>query len=595
MATRLAACATTAAVIAVGAVALASGQASPASARMVRPGGGQIHRQRPAPRDASINAIWDWGYNHYGDLGTGTTAYQTSTPVQAIGLSGITGIAAGGSYWLGGDHALAVRQDGTVWAWGNNTDGELGHARGAAGDQTDGNGNYWNDVPVQVSGLPAVAAVAAGQGYSVALGQDGTVWAWGDNSQRELGHQSGTDGDVPYVAGDAGDGWFNATAVQVAYLNGVTAIAAGSLCCLTLRQDGTVWGFGDGGYGQLGSGNNLLPGNGQVLQVSGISGVTAIAAGDNYSLALTQDGTVWAWGFNDSGQLGSGGTETADENPGQVSGLSGITAIAAGYAQGLALRQDGTVWVWGYGAWGGLGNGTQTNSNVPIQVAGLSGVAAIAAGDNFDVVLLEDGTLWAWGMNELGQLGHSPGTDGDVSGSFEWNGIPRQVAGLSGVTTIAAGNDSVMAVRPVATSVSGSVSLYGATDQQQQVDFTFHGSGGTFTFADVLNADGSYLIPVPADTYNIGVNGSKWLRTTLSGVVASGNVAGLNATLLPGDLNGDNVIDMSDFSPFAEAFGSSSGASNWNPAADLNCDGVVDIQDFSLFAQDFGLTGDPAP
>src|SRR6266446_1181073 len=112
-------------------------------------------------------------------------------------------------------------------------------------------------------------------------------------------------------------------------------------------------------------------------------------------------GTVWAWGLNGSGQLGNG-TFTNSNTPAQVSGLSGVTAIAGGAEHSLALKSDGTVWAWGYNALGQLGNGTFTGSNTPVQVSGLSGVTALAVGFSHSLALKSDGTVWAWGFNNEG-------------------------------------------------------------------------------------------------------------------------------------------------------------------------------------------------
>jgi hypothetical protein len=143
--------------------------------------------------------------------------------------------------------------------------------------------------------------------------------------------------------------------------------------------------------------------------------------------------------------------------------------------------------------------------------------------------------------------------------------------------------------------ISGTLTLSGAVNGAQGLDFTFDNAGADFTYTTTLNPNGSYAIPLPPGTYNIGINGSRWLRTTLTGITVNGVVSGLDATLLPGDLNGDNVINLADFSLFAAAYGSDPTSPNWNPNADLNCDGSVDISDFALLAQNYGLTGDPAP
>jgi alpha-tubulin suppressor-like RCC1 family protein len=252
----------------------------------------------------------------------------------------------------------------TVAAWGSNGTGELGNGT------TTG-----SPIPVEVSGLSGVTAIAAGIEHSLALRTDGTVWEWGANFFSEP--------EDPTL--------FSSTPVQVSGLTNVTAIAGGGQHSLALRADGTVWAWGFGEWGQLGNGTTTS--SSTPVQVSGLSDVTAIAAGDLHSLALRADGTVWAWGYNYSGQLGNG-TTTHSSMPVQVSGLSGVTAIASS-AEGdhsLALLTDGTVRAWGDNTWGQLGNGTTTwptptPTPTPVQVSGLSGVTAIAAGNSHTLAL----------------------------------------------------------------------------------------------------------------------------------------------------------------------------------------------------------------
>jgi alpha-tubulin suppressor-like RCC1 family protein len=227
------------------------------------------------------------------------------------------------------------------------------------------------------------------------------------------------------------------TPLEVANLSGVTAIAAGTQHSLALRTDGTVWEWGANFFNEPEDPTLFSK---TPVQVSGLSDVTAIAGGGLHSLALRADGTVWAWGFNDFGQLGNG-TTTSSSTPVQVNGLAGVTAIAAGDLHSLALRTDGTVWAWGYNYAGQLGNGTTTHSSVPVQVSGLSDVTAIAAGSaqgDHSLALRTDGTVWAWGYNYAGQLGNGTTTNSPT---------PVQVSGLSDVTAIAAGFNHSLALR----------------------------------------------------------------------------------------------------------------------------------------------------
>ena len=170
-------------------------------------------------------------------------------------------------------------------------------------------------------------------------------------------------------------------------------VAGGPYHSLTLKNDGTVWAWGRNDFGELGNGtttSRYTP-----VQVKGLTNVVAIAAGYDHSLALRSDGTVWAWGLNGNGQLGDG-TTTNRTTPVQVKGLTNVVAIAAGVYHSLAIRSDGTVWTWGYNTYGQLGDGTTTNKTTPVQVKGLTNVVAIAAGVYHSLALI---------CQVMGQLG----------------------------------------------------------------------------------------------------------------------------------------------------------------------------------------------
>src|SRR5437588_1067427 len=168
--------------------------------------------------------------------------------------------------------------------------------------------------------------------------------------------------------------------------------------------------WGDNTYGELGDGT-LGGTRNTPVQVNGLSGVTAMAAGWYHSVALKSDGTVWAWGSNLDGQLGNGTTTLDSTTPVQVSGLSGVTAIAASFRHSLALKSDGTMWGWGDNTYGDLGDGTTFTRNSPVQVSGLSGVTAIAAGLWHSLAVESDGSAWAWGDNLSGGVGSSTTTN----------------------------------------------------------------------------------------------------------------------------------------------------------------------------------------
>jgi alpha-tubulin suppressor-like RCC1 family protein len=330
--------------------------------------------------------VWAWGNNSNGQLGNGTTT-DSHIPIQVSGLSGMTAIAAGNNF------TVALKNDGTVWIWGGNSNGQLGN-----GTMTD---SY---IPIQVSGLSGMTAIAAGNNFTVALKNDGTVWTWGGNSNGQLGNGTTTDSHIPVqVSGVSG-------------LSNVIGVTAGYNHTVALMNNGVVWAWGSNSNGQLGNGTTTD--SNTPLVVGGLSTIMAIAAGNNFTIALQNSGLnsqVWACGSNNNGQLGDG-TTTDKASVVKVSGMSstGAIGIAAGFDHAAAMKTDGTVWTWGGNSNGQLGNGTTTGSVTPMQVSGMSGVAAIAAGEKDTVTLKIDSTVWAWGSNSNGQLGNNSTTDSSV-------------------------------------------------------------------------------------------------------------------------------------------------------------------------------------
>jgi alpha-tubulin suppressor-like RCC1 family protein len=317
----------------------------------------------------SDGTVFTWGRNSEGQLGNGALG-NSLAPVQAS-ISGVLRIAAGAG------HMLALRSDGTVWSWGANSFGQLGDAT-----------TTQRTSATQVTGLTGMSRVAAGFFHSAALREsDGTVWTWGYNGKGQLGDNSTTNRNAP---------------VQVPGLTDVVRVVGGDDHTLALKSNGTVWAWGDNTFGQLGDGTTtqrLVP-----VQVSLLSGVIDIAAGShgNHALALKSDGTLWAWGRNNQGQLGDGST-TDRTAPVQI--LTGVSHVAVGEFHSVALRTDATVFAWGYNANGRVGDGTTTNRLSPAQVTGLPFATMVAAGGSHSLAVRPDGTVVAWGFNFYGQLG----------------------------------------------------------------------------------------------------------------------------------------------------------------------------------------------
>jgi alpha-tubulin suppressor-like RCC1 family protein len=322
-----------------------------------------------------------WGDNLEGQVGV--AGPSRTVPVEVSGLSGAIAVAGGGN------SGFALRRDGTLWAWGDDSGGELADERFTA-----------RSTAARIRSLGSVIAVSAGAFAAYAIKRDGTAWSWGDNSFGQLG--TGSDLAVSTMPG------------ELRGLRNVRAVAAGSADGYALLRNGTVWAFGDNTLGQLGGarcGAELSGGRAPCRsstlprRVRGLTGVVAIAAGGDSGYALRRDGTVWAWGDDEFGELGDGEVRLDRQTPVQVAGLHDVIAIAAGSCSGYALLRGGTVWSWGQGTYGQLGDGGTTNHDLPVRVQGLTDVEQLVGGGDMAFALQRSGTLWAWGDDEYGQLG----------------------------------------------------------------------------------------------------------------------------------------------------------------------------------------------
>jgi len=322
----------------------------------------------------SDGKVYDWGYNGSGQLGDGTTTNRSrpvAVDMSRVLLGKIVTSISGGLF-----HTVALASDGRVYAWGDNTYGQLGD--GTTTSST-------TPVAVQMIGAlsrQTVIAIAGAESHTVALTSEGKVYGWGRNNEGELGDGTTISRTTPVAVDMSG-----ALSGKV-----VTAITVGDEHTVALTSDGRVYAWGRNTYGQLGDGtftNRTTP---VAVNTSGVlSGkiVTAIAAGGDHTVALTSDGQVFDWGNNSYGQLGNG---TIAHNSMPVAAFSGgvlagkiVTAIAAGGVHTLARISDGRVYAWGNNSYGELGDGTITSRTTPVAVnmnSVLSGqvVTALAAG-----------------------------------------------------------------------------------------------------------------------------------------------------------------------------------------------------------------------
>ena len=274
---------------------------------------------------------------------------------------------------LGFNFSIALKADGTVWTWGDNGNGQLGRS-----------GFYTQKVP----GMTNAVQVAAGKDFALVLKSDGTVWGWGNNQYGQLGNGSGS--------------YAQKTPVQAVGLTNIIQIAAGDAFSVALKADGMVYTWGLNTKMQLGADSTvysrLIP-----IQVGAISQVEEIASGSEHVLVRKTNGTVWGWGANGSGQLGNN-SQVNSELPVQSQGLANVQKLAAGYRESAAIVSGGKLYTWGENLYGQLGDGSNVTKLIPNQITALTNVEE-AAINIHTMARTSDGKVYGWGQNKNGQIG----------------------------------------------------------------------------------------------------------------------------------------------------------------------------------------------
>ena len=320
--------------------------------------------------------VWAWGNNNYGQLGLNTTSTKILKPTK-INLNNVVDIACGDYF------TLFLKQDGTVWATGLNSSGQLGN-----------NSKTTKEIiPVKVKDLSDIIKIATGNAHALALKSDGTVWAWGGNGSRQLGDGTTTKRLAP---------------VQVQNLQNIKEISAGMNTSFAVDSYGDTYAWGSNTYGKLGLGKTTTVKAPEMIW--DVRNVSTVSTKNDFTLLLTEKGDVYSFGLNTDGQLGLGNTEK-QISPKKINSLSNIEYISAGYDHALAKRSDGTVYGWGKGAYYQFGNENKAKQLYPIKIKydtesqEITDAFNLSSGYNHSIIVKEDGTVWSAGYNGYGQLG----------------------------------------------------------------------------------------------------------------------------------------------------------------------------------------------
>jgi alpha-tubulin suppressor-like RCC1 family protein len=320
------------------------------------------------------HTLWCWNRSAPAQVGT-------AADWAAVSVSQADGASQG--------HTCAVRTDHTLWCWGDNAYGELGTGAASASE----------DTPAQVGTSASWATVSVGPQSACATRTDGTLWCWGDNSYSQLGTGQRSFFSSPQSV--PGTGW--------------AAVSAGTDHTCAIGAGSTLWCWGDNEAGQLGTGPALFASSPRQVPGTGWAAVSVAddGIGDDHTCAIRTDHTLWCWGDNGYGQLGTGGTSgTSTNTPARVGTDTNWATVSAGGEFTCATRTDRTLWCWGYNYFGQLGTGSTGDASTPVQVGTAADWVTVSAGDDWGYsgghtcATRAGGTLWCWGDDEFGELGN---------------------------------------------------------------------------------------------------------------------------------------------------------------------------------------------
>ena len=297
----------------------------------------------------------------------------------------------------------------TLWVWGGNSDGQLGiNLEGFINSRptpvtTFSGGTNWK----QVSG--------GGQNHTAAIKTDGTLWNWGNDDNGQLGdNAAGTNKPTPVATFLGGTNW--------------KQVSGGGKFSAAIKTDGTLWTWGINNLGQLGD-NTTTQRDTPVTTLSVGNTWKQVACGYYHTAAIKTDGTLWAWGRNYSGQLGDNTTTQRNTPVTTLSVGNNWKQVACGGNHTAAIKTDGTLWTWGQGTSGQLGDNTTTPKLIPITTfLGGTNWKQVTCGYRHTAAIKTDGTLWTWGYNSYGQLGDNTTTNRSIpvttfAGGTNWKQV----------------------------------------------------------------------------------------------------------------------------------------------------------------------------
>ena len=335
--------------------------------------------------------LWTWGAGNLGQLGTNDLT-DRFTPVTTF---------AGGTNWkqtnAGSGFTGAIKTDGTLWTWGNTLSlGRFNDGTILTPITTFAGGTNWADTATTEP--EDLYTLTAGSTHTAAIKTDGTLWTWGGGLQGQLGTNNITTPLTPVTTFAGGSSW--------------KQVSAGTNFTSAIKTDGTLWTWGQGNLGQLGT-NDLTNRSTPVTTFAGGTDWKQVSSGGNFTAAIKTDGTLWTWGFGNSGRLGTNDITNRSTPVTTFAGGSSWKQVSCGGAHTAAIKTDGTLWTWGYGAAGRLGNGVTTGIiSTPVTTfAGGTNWKQVSSAGAFTAAIKTDGTLWTWGAGNLGQLGTNDLTD----------------------------------------------------------------------------------------------------------------------------------------------------------------------------------------